>query len=147
MPRPKAKTAPDGSAKPPTAAEQAEKSMRDTLSNGMPLVNYKTGMLQSGGKLNPFWQRLKRSGNCRLGSVVQTNPAVNTQATMQDHYKHGQQFSVFNPCVSAAAAGLQQLVCSLYAAAVDAAQTLTTVKSQLLGAGSAAGPECCFPFL
>jgi len=107
MPRPKAKTATDGSAKPLTAAEQAEKYMRDKLAKERPPADYKAGRLQFDANLTPLWQRLKRSGNCCIGSVVATNPAINPQAALEDHYKHGQKFSVFNPCVSSAVAGTQ----------------------------------------
>ena len=80
--------------------------MRDKLAGDMPPVNYMTGRLYSDAKLSPLWQRLKRSGSCCIGPVVATNPAINPQATLEQHYKHGQQFSVFNPLVSSAAAGI-----------------------------------------
>jgi hypothetical protein len=96
MPRSKAKTAPNVPAKPPTAAEQAEQLMRKRLAENQAPVDYKTGRLKSGAKLPSLWLRA-RQGDCCLGRVVSTEP----RATLQERYTHGQDFAVFNPCVSA----------------------------------------------
>jgi hypothetical protein len=99
MPCPTAKTAPNVPAKPPTAAEQAEQLMRQRLAENPAPVDYKTGRLKSGAKVPRLWLR-PCQGDCCLGRVVSTDPSTNPRATLQKHYTHGQEFAVFNPCVS-----------------------------------------------
>ena len=96
MPRAKKKTA----APEPSPADKAEMVMRQTLSKDQPPVDYGTGRINSAGKLSPMWQQIKRQGDCRIGSVVKTNPSSNPKATQLELYQYGQDFSVWNPCVS-----------------------------------------------
>jgi hypothetical protein len=100
MPRVKAKDAENPAPVLHSSAQQAEEAMRERLKEDLPPVDYKTGSIRSNATLTPLWQHLKTTGGFSLGSVVERNPCTNPQATLEDHYKDGQKFAVFNPCVS-----------------------------------------------
>lgn len=99
MPRSKAKAGAKAPANPLTAVEQAEEDMRQRLSDNSAPINYRTGKLEPGSKLPSVWLKA-RQNNCSLGSVLETPPSTNKQATIQDYYTYGHKFAAFNPCVS-----------------------------------------------
>jgi hypothetical protein len=92
----KAKDAP---AKHLTVAQQAEQRMRKRLAENPAPVDYKLGGLKAGAKLTPLWRNARETGGA-LGRVVSPDPITNKQAKLQEHYMHGQEFAIFNPCVS-----------------------------------------------
>lgn len=104
-----ASTAAAAPGQPAFAAREAETAMRKRLSKDPPPVDYKNGRISTKGTMSPLWQGLKRSGSCRLPPVTPANPFTTPAATLEDHYSYGQDFAVFNPCVSAAHTASAQL--------------------------------------
>jgi hypothetical protein len=84
---------------PATVAEQAEQQMRERLSVNPAPVDFKLGCPKPGAKMTPLWRRASQA-DCSLGQLVSSDPGINPRATLQEHYKHGQNFAIFNPCVS-----------------------------------------------
>ena len=118
--------------KPQLAAQLAEAETRELLKANKPPVNFKTGRVDSKGKMPPLWSRMKRSGDCRIGSVVKTNPLANPNATLEQHYQSQHMFGAFHPMVRGdhASMGVAMQPCAAAAAIAFGQQLMSAVPSR-----------------
>lgn len=99
-----------------TPADAAEAKMRKELMSHRPPVNYKTGRADGKGSMPPLWATIRRTGNCCIGPVLDTNPLTRPTATLWQHYIGEQKFGVFNPVVGFS---LDAVVTHIYKAAAE----------------------------